>query len=220
MSKHRLKVGAALVPLAVLAWLVIPPEQLDRFSSMGSDETSVQRLTLWKNGIDMALSNPVLGIGYENWVIYLRRFYGPPYFVSHNIFVQAVSELGFVGLFGFIALIVASFLLNRRTRRTASLLADGAFLANLALGFDGAMIGFLVSGSFVTVLYYPFFWINLAFTSALYRATRTQYRQERRARARGMSEHPDRTARMPALGTTRGARSRGGDAHGLRRRRL
>jgi hypothetical protein len=37
----------------------------------------------------------------------------------------------------------------------------------MAYGLDGALVSYLVAGFFVTVLYYPFFWINLALTVAL-----------------------------------------------------
>ena len=37
-------------------------------------------------------------------------------------------------------------------------------------GLDAALIGYLACGFFVTVLYYPFFWINLAMTVALHNA--------------------------------------------------
>jgi hypothetical protein len=54
----------------------------------------------------------------------------------------------------------------------------------MAHGLDGALIGFLVGGFFVTVLYYPFFWINLAMTVALYNVTSKQV-MAARASARG-----------------------------------
>ena len=42
----------------------------------------------------------------------------------------------------------------------------------MAHGLDGALVGFLVCGFFVTVLYYPYFWINLAMTTSLYEAAK------------------------------------------------
>ena len=37
----------------------------------------------------------------------------------------------------------------------------------MARGLDGSLVGLIVSGSFISVLYYPFFWINFAMTVAL-----------------------------------------------------
>jgi putative inorganic carbon (hco3(-)) transporter len=47
--------------------------------------------------------------------------------------------------------------------------------APLAKGLLGAMWGFVIAGQFVTVAYYPFFWINLAFMVALNNVTRKHY---------------------------------------------
>ena len=40
----------------------------------------------------------------------------------------------------------------------------------MADGLDAALISYLACGFFVTVLFYPFFWINLAMTVALHNA--------------------------------------------------
>jgi hypothetical protein len=41
----------------------------------------------------------------------------------------------------------------------------------MAHGLDGALVGYVASGFFISVLYYPFFWINFAMTVALHNAT-------------------------------------------------
>ena len=45
-------------------------------------------------------------------------------------------------------------------------------------GLDSALVAYLVAGFFVTVLYYPFFWINLAFTVSLYHTTTLELRRQ------------------------------------------
>ena len=57
-------------------------------------------------------------------------------------------------------------------------------MTHMAYGLDGALIGYIGSGFFVTVLYYPFFWINLAMTVSLHTAARHE-----RKRARAQSIH-------------------------------
>ena len=127
----------------------------------------------------MPATIPVLGIGYGNWLTYYSAhyvdtraaWYDPAGRVQlpHNIFIHCMAELGYVGLGVFLVLIIVTLRLNHQTRRLARAGpgASNGFAIELAYGLDGAMISFLVCGSFVTVLYYPFFWINLAFTVAL-----------------------------------------------------
>jgi hypothetical protein len=49
----------------------------------------------------------------------------------------------------------------------------------MAYGLDGALVGFITSGFFISVLYYPFFWINFAMTAALYNAAIKAFAPER-----------------------------------------
>jgi putative inorganic carbon (hco3(-)) transporter len=175
-------IGAVLLAGAV--WYMVPEKQKLRFQDMGEDDTSVSRLTYWAHAREIMQEYPVLGIGYANWLPYYLLHYDRQGQMVHNIFYQAGAELGFTGLGVFIAMILATFYTNRKTRRLARQLPDGGrFLASMASGLDGALVGFLVTGYFITVLYYPFFWINLAMTVALHCSTLHEVKQQRRALA-------------------------------------
>jgi O-antigen ligase len=171
LFKSRYKVrGVVLAIVAAGAvYLVLPAEQKARFTEMGEDQTSVNRLVLWEHGIDIANNHPVLGVGYKNWIPYYRSHYVAGGQLPHNIFVEAGAELGYLGLGAFLFLIGGTLAVNYRTRRLARRLGrDGAFMEMMAHGLDAALLGYLVAGFFVTVLFYPFFWINLGMTGALY----------------------------------------------------
>ncbi len=186
-SRYKLRAGLGLVVVGALVWLVLPEEQKARFSTAGEDDTSTLRLTYWKRGIVLANENPVLGIGYKNWMPVYQRRWGwelsefERVELPHNIFVEAWSEMGYLGLGALLFLIVGSFFLNSRTRALARQLGDHGRLAEqLGWGFDGALIGYLVSGFFVTVLYYPFLWVNLGMTVALHLSVARTVRAARR----------------------------------------
>ena len=166
-SKQRFRTLMAVAVLAVMTWTVVPSEQKARFETMGEDDTSTARIDRWKDGIEIAQRYPLFGIGYENW----QRYYGGR--LSHNIFVEAAAELGFTGLFAFVTLIVATFVINAKTRRLLRRARTPTpFLIHMAHGLDGALIGYMVSGFFVTVLFYPYFWVNLAMSVSLHVAAR------------------------------------------------
>jgi putative inorganic carbon (HCO3(-)) transporter len=170
-SRHRVRVGVAMGVLAALAWGLLPEASLDRWRGAGTDETSTKRLTYWRHGIEIAREHPVLGVGYKNWMPYYAAYYNPKGQLPHNIFIEALGELGYLGLAGFVALIVATFVQNARTRRLTGpdARAPDRFVHAMAYGLDGALVGYLTSGFFVTVLFYPYFWFNLGFTLALAR---------------------------------------------------
>ncbi len=184
LARSRFKMRAALLLLVAvpILYAVVPDEQKARFSSAGDDATSVSRLTYWERGFEFATDHPVLGVGYRNWMpYYLDAIRGrldveERVSLPHNIFIEALAELGYTGLCALLALIAGTFVLNSRTRRLGRQLGDsGAVLSQLSLGLDGALVGFLSSGFFVTVLYYPFIWVNLGMTAAVYLSMRRAY---------------------------------------------
>jgi putative inorganic carbon (hco3(-)) transporter len=176
-GKNRVRGIAFMAVAAGVFWAVLPDQQKERFARAGEDETSVSRKTYWAVGIQIAKDHPVTGIGYSNWL----RYYGDAYpdqvsssygvQLSHNIFIQCAAELGAIGLAIFIAMIAGTLVINYRTRQAVAnqVGPPAVFVRHIANALDGAMVCYLVAGFFVTVLYYPFFWINLAMTVALRR---------------------------------------------------
>ncbi len=174
LLKSRNKFRALLVAVTVagLVYAITPAQQKMRFQSAGDDETSISRITMWKHGLEIMRDHPILGIGYANWQKYDAVIYGAAGdLLAHNTFIQAGSELGYTGLAIFLALIVCTFAINRQTRKLAEPAGDrGRFIFYMAHGLDCALVGFIASGFFISVLYYPFFWINFAMTVALHNA--------------------------------------------------
>lgn len=174
-SKYKVRGTIALAVLGASAYLFIPQEQRERLSASGTDDTSSSRLKYWERGIDFANDHPLLGIGYANWMPYYTHVWESRLLerervqLPHNLFIEAWAELGYTGLAALLFLVFATFYLNARTRALARRLGDKGFLSHqLAWGFDGGLVGYLVSGFFVTVLYYPYLWVNLGMTVALH----------------------------------------------------
>jgi putative inorganic carbon (hco3(-)) transporter len=176
-SKKRMRALLLAGVAAAVVWVLLPAEQKQRFSSMGEDDTSQSRLTYWKRGLIAMDQYPLTGIGYKNWIDWSVRTFGFDYGLGgekmvqlpHNIFIEAGAELGYTGLLIFIGLILVTLYTNHQTRKLVRMLGPpGDFTTAMAHGLDAAMFGYLASGFFVTVLYYPYFWINLAMTVALH----------------------------------------------------
>lgn len=173
-NPQRVKALFLIAVTGVAIWAMVPEESKSRFREMGDDKSSTTRLTYWKHGIEIANKHPVLGIGYKNWMPYYTTHYNPRGQLPHNFAIEAVSELGYVGLLALVWIFVEYFRATAGVRRrTNQSSADpDRLLWSLALGMDGAMIGFIISGSFVSVLYYPYIWMNVAMVLALVRVER------------------------------------------------
>ena len=173
LSRAKWKALFAVVIVGIVIVSVIPDEFMARLETSGTDRTSLQRIERWRDGFEMMNDHPVLGIGYHNWETYYENEYFPRWGhgLSHNIFIEAGSELGYTGLIIFLLMILYVFINNLKTRRMARQI-DHKFYVLLSYGFDAALMGFLISGSFVTVLFYPYFWVHLSFVVALNTVTR------------------------------------------------
>jgi putative inorganic carbon (hco3(-)) transporter len=172
-AKSRKKILAlGLVIMTALALIaLIPDDNWQRFEVMGEEEdrTSQSRLDLWRAGMEMANDRPLTGVGPNNFIIANRRYYNADLNqVQHNVFVQAASELGYPGLAILLLIIWFHFRNNIGTRALLhKKRIDDPFLSGLSHGLDISMIGFMVNGFFITVLYYPFFWTILILSTAL-----------------------------------------------------
>lgn len=167
-SKYKIKGTIVLLLILGVIFLAIPAEQKLRFQEAGDDRTSITRVERWEKGLEMVKRYPLLGVGYKNWEGADRRLFSGSGGYSHNVFIECMSELGYSGLLVFNLMIFFTFINNYQTRRIVEIeLGRNKFIFYMAHGLDGALVGYLVSGFFVTVLYYPYFWINLAMTVAL-----------------------------------------------------
>ncbi|MCC5858729.1 MAG: O-antigen ligase family protein [Ectothiorhodospiraceae bacterium] len=192
VSKHRIK---ALLLIAVLGYglyALLPPEQMERFQTMGEDETSQQRFLYWERGMDMIRDHPVLGVGYFNFVPYFNTFYPEDIIIRwlqvrgsaelpHNIIIQVGTDAGLIGLTVFGLLILMGFTSMRRLRKLAEARGD-VFFAQMARGMNLALLGYVVAGQFVTVAYYPYLWIHLTLCVCMLTAQRLELRESRQPR--------------------------------------
>jgi putative inorganic carbon (hco3(-)) transporter len=164
-SKRKL-VGIILIAIFALSLPYIMSERdIERTLNMGTseDSTAQNRLERWKKGIYMTNKYPFFGVGYENWAVADTEMFHGTGAEPHNIFIECMSELGYGGLIVFLLLIISTLKNNSNTIKLTSESND-RFIPNFAKSLNLALLGYLAAGFFVTVLYYPYFWVNLAMT--------------------------------------------------------
>jgi O-antigen ligase len=179
-ARNPRRLGAVVLFLLFIPGLiyVLPEASKARFESAlhwEQDKTARARIEFWRAGLRMFEDHPFLGVGPANFPPnyadkYARPGDDPGEWAPHSIYIQALSELGIPGTILFLLLVASCLRLNARTRKY--LLEQGSgkptgFEYYLAMGLDMALVGFLVSGAFLTVLYYPHLWVLLGTSAGL-----------------------------------------------------
>jgi O-antigen ligase len=172
--------------------LLAPPTYWEEIASSTSDETmgvegtGGARLYTWGLGMDMFYANPIIGIGQSNFPWTVGRYEAGQTFhdrsfggrEAHSAWVTLISELGLVGIVIIGAMLLQCYKDLKLVRRTFApaesrqkhgqiLQAGEDVRVHLARAMEGSLIGFIVSGVFISILWYPSLWIMMALIVAL-----------------------------------------------------
>ena len=168
----------ALAIALVLAWTVAPPEIKGRmmtFVDIGSDYNSnmsdnSSRLVIWKRHALATFDRPTgFGLGSANTV---DGMYGGLYKTTHNTVVQAMVELGFLGLF----LLLGAYYVSWRDLRIAEkfsrqstepLSPEQSRISLYSRALRMSLVGNLASGFFLSQAYGPMLWVTIAMCGVL-----------------------------------------------------
>lgn len=154
---------------ALVALRLAGPATLERFYTTFADKeerdaSAESRLDLWKNCVELAVENPILGVGPKHFGHYAGvRFDWPYGKQAHSLWFQGMAELGFPGI-GFLVLfyLVCMWRLWPLTRESYPVV-DPA-LRDMARACIAALCGFMVSSQFVTLegLELPYYVVLIA----------------------------------------------------------
>jgi O-antigen ligase len=205
MSAHKIR-GVALALFAVvLIPLLAPPSYVDELRSISETNsgTARGRRFLWTCAWNMWKAHPVFGVGGGNSTYLIGR-YQPTDFEEreyqerdwsgttvHSLYFQLLPEQGIVGVLMVGYLIWAQLSSNRRLllrmrgqKRAPPRLRRDAMIYAHAL--NGALLGYLAAGAFLSVAYYPYLWYFTALSVTLDLAVRAELVKiaARRARPR------------------------------------
>jgi O-antigen ligase len=189
-TKRKLLTAIVMGVLTVFAIVVAPPAYFDRLRSIteeGADKgTGEERVYTWKIGWNMFLDNPIIGVGQGNFPYVFQKyelqvtgsdepFYGRSVAgrAAHSIYFTMLPELGILGTCIIFGMIYYTFKDLRKIR--ANILKKNYKESNqssdkylsIVLALEGALVAYLVSGVFISTLYYPNLWILMGFIISL-----------------------------------------------------
>ena len=181
--------------LSGLILIAAPQEYWDRIATITDDSTmetgtAGQRMFTWGIGWEMFLANPILGIGQANFPWTLGEYLGGRTWQTkslagrqaHSLYFTLLPELGLVGVVIFGSMVYFNYRDTRVRQLRLRLRGDviksnrekddqlyrAALYGNAILG---GMIGYLVTSTFISTLWYPTFWIMMGLAVALRNTT-------------------------------------------------
>ena len=195
-SRQKLRSLAAIAAGCLIVYASASQEYIDEMYTIQNtdDGTAKSRRFLWTAAYNMWLDHVILGVGASNSPLLIGRyqptdFEGREYnerdwsgLVLHSAWFTLLSEHGIGGVLIFVGMIATQFSTIRRLRRDVRARGDvpddlRRQVESFGIGVNAAIISFIGSGTFLSVLYYPYLWYFTAFAAALDLAVRRELAQ-------------------------------------------
>ena len=180
-SRKKSQAIGALALAAILVMAVASPEYWARIGTIFGEDptgTSDQRENYWAAARRMFVASPIWGVGGGNFGVLLPDYAYeiPPELLpnqwgraTHSLYYQLLAEFGLVGVF----LISAVLVLNVRDLRQIRALGRkgrcSGSIEQLGNCLQLSWVGFLISGTFISVLSYPHLYYLTALTVVVHR---------------------------------------------------
>jgi probable O-glycosylation ligase (exosortase A-associated) len=151
----RPKYLLAIALAGLLTVRLVGPELAERFSTIfveseDRDVSAASRVELWRDCLDVAVKNPIFGVGPHNWGLVAANYGWPEGKEAHSVWLQTLAETGFPGA-GSLALFFGLAVLRLWPIARAGMQGTDHLEAGLAIGVILSIVGFAVAGQFVTL---------------------------------------------------------------------
>ncbi len=171
-GRNKLVTGVAVVMLAAGAWTFMPSAWTERMAGISNyqeDGSSTERLVLWGISWQLALQRPLVGSGftgpYSREVVDTVAPDGPARAV-HSIWFELLGEHGFLTFFVWLGLTVAGLWYATALVRLGASEPALAWAGDLGRMARLSIAVYLVSGSFLSLSYWDFYWTLLVVLGA------------------------------------------------------
>jgi probable O-glycosylation ligase (exosortase A-associated) len=181
-SRKRGALLGILLLFLPFAFLFMPDAWYDRMMSIGEydqDESAQGRIRAWTMAWRTAVDYPIFGGGFNVFGSWAWAVYAPPgkWHDVHSVYFEILGEHGFVGLGLFLLLGLMGLNLARRIVRETKNEPRLFWMRDLASMIHVSLIGYAVSGTFLGLAYFDFYYTLLAVLVGL-NALLTKYQAE------------------------------------------
>ncbi len=159
-SKSKIRFALLVLILMPLALGFMPEKWFERMGTIATyeaDKSSLGRLNAWRMTFNLAQDRPFVGGGFQIYQPHIYERYAPdPTMVlaAHSIYFSAMGEHGFVGFGLFLLFILTSWRTATWIVRRSNGQADLRWAADLAMAIQVSLLGYIVGGAFLSMLYF------------------------------------------------------------------
>jgi putative inorganic carbon (HCO3(-)) transporter len=165
-TKNKIVTGGLAIVAIVCVMALAPPayfKRMDTLAAVSEDGSAQGRISAWTAAFRMAIYNP-LGVGAGQFPSNYTRYSPEPqthWMTAHSIYFLILGELGFLGLFTLLGLIISNLVVNGRVSRIIKARAGPGSARGLALlaSLSASMLAFAVAGAFLSAIYYPHMYV-------------------------------------------------------------
>jgi O-antigen ligase len=195
-SPRKILSLTAVVLLILIILQLAPEGYWDEMGTITTEtdnpySTGNDRIYSWKAAWKMFLDYPILGVGSGNFPWNFQNYEPAEGFggnereagrghggrQAHSLYFTLIPEFGTVGTLLYAWMVLSSLkdlrLIRKKLREQRQQSGGDTYFREriryLTLALEGSLVGFLVSGTFISVLYYPHFWIWMALVVTLKR---------------------------------------------------
>ena len=170
LIKARYKSLAAIAFIVgILALTLILPQQwTDRMNTIETyqeDGSAMGRLNAWRTAINIALSRPLTGGGFETWTPEVFARYSPQAWNVrdvHSSYFEMLGEQGFIGLFMFLILLAYCLLTALRLKWIVRRNPDLQWAQHYPDMLQVAILAYMMGGAFLGRAYFDLFYHMVA----------------------------------------------------------
>lgn len=148
--------GFAFITIGLIAFMQLAPqgykERMQTIKTYEQDESAMGRIYAWQATLAMAKDRPLtgVGIGKENFLLAFPQYHWFTPRVAHNSYFQILADAGFIALGLFLLLLYFAIMKLRKLRKITSKNNNLAWATNYSHMLEVGLIGYMVSGFFLS----------------------------------------------------------------------
>jgi probable O-glycosylation ligase (exosortase A-associated) len=180
-SKKPILYLIILATVITISYQFLPKDMFSRLNTLENvedDTSAMTRVDMWKRAFTISKTRPLTGVGVGGFQFFSRvNFPGQPAFVTHSVYMQLLSSVGYPGLLLYILIIlktIANLHYLARIRKKNQLLdEEHKWISSVGFWLRNAFIGYLFGSAFLDMLPYDIPWYLILYSNVLYYIVKT-----------------------------------------------